>query len=175
MSLPRPNSPRTAELGFSLVEVMVAVVLLAGFFASIFQLNAMCLRSINSSKESLGALQGVQDRTERLRNIAFADLTTPAFVQALLATRANPSPFLAKATEVVTISNYNPAATPPITSDGVTRFTRSPNGTVTTNSTATTLPSGLVQVDVAISWSRTIGGGPRIEQASTIISNGTKR
>ena len=160
---------KTGRAGFTLVEVMMALLVAVIFFASIFQINAMCLRSIGSAKESLAALQSVQDRAERLRNLAFADLTTPSVIQNLLALPANPAVFLGKATEVVTISNY------PSTPNGVSRFTRSPGGNVMTNSVATDLSTGLVKVDVSISWTMTLGGASRSEQTSTLISNGTKK
>ena len=41
------------ERGTTLVEVMVAAMLIAVFFASIFELNAMCLRFIDAGKETL--------------------------------------------------------------------------------------------------------------------------
>src|SRR6476620_10046782 len=75
------NRSRNHENGFTLVEVMVATMLVAIFFASIFELNAVCLRYMDASKESLAALQSVQDRSEALRNLAFSDLTTTAFVR----------------------------------------------------------------------------------------------
>jgi Tfp pilus assembly protein PilV len=160
--------PKGAEKGTTLVEVMVAAVLIAVFFASIFELNAMCLRFIDASKESLAALQSVQDRSETLRNLSFSDLTNTAIVQNLMATAANPAPFSQKATEVVKISKYP-------TPNGVTQFTRSPNGAVVNNSVATDLGSQLVKVDVAVSWTMTLSGRARSEQTSSIVSNGTKK
>src|SRR5436305_25063 len=138
----------TAAMTFP--EVLVAVLLLAIFCASVFELNAVCLRYIDASKESIAALQSVHDRCEVLRNLSFSDLTTQSTVQALLANAANPSDFCKKATEVVKISAY-PTAT------GTTQFTRTPNGTVTINSTATNLGTGLVQVDISTSWNM-LGG-----------------
>jgi hypothetical protein len=61
------------------------------------------------------------------------------------------------------------------TANGITQLTRSPNGTVTVDSTATSLGSTLVQVDVSTSWNLTLGGRGRSEQTSTIISNGSKK
>ena len=113
------------QTGFTLVEVMVAASLVALFFASLFELNSMCLRSINSAKESLGALQSARDRTEVLRNLAFSDLTTTSFVQNLMDEPANKSPFSQKATEVVTISKY------PV-SNGTTQITHPPNSSKST-------------------------------------------
>jgi len=160
----RPKQPTVA---MTLPEVLVAVVLLATFCASIFELNAVCLRYIDASKESIAALQSVHDRCEVLRNLAFTDLTTKSYVQSLLATPANGSDFCKKATEVVKISAYP-------TPNGVTQFTRTPDGAVTNNLTATDLGTSLVQVDVSTSWNM-LGGRARSETTSTIISNGTKK
>src|SRR5436309_15830567 len=107
-------------------EVLVAVLLLAIFCASVFELNAVCLRYIDASKESIAALQSVHDRSEVLRNLSFTDLTTKSYVQSLLGTPANGSEFCKKATEVVKISAYP-------TANGVTQFTRTPDGIVTNN------------------------------------------
>lgn len=166
--LNRPSRANRAESGTTLVEVMVAAVLVAVFFASIFELNAMCLRFIDAGKESLAALQSVQDRGEVLRNLAFSDLTTTSVVQTLMATPANAAPFAQKATEVVKISKYP-------TPNGVTQFTRTPDGTVTNDSVATDLGTQLVKVDIAVTWTMTIGGRTRTEQTSSILSNGTKK
>ena len=155
----------TAAMTFP--EVLVAVLLLAIFCASVFELNAVCLRYIDASKESIAALQSVHDRSEVLRNLSFTDLTTKSYVQSLLATPANGSEFCKKATEVVKISAYP-------TANGVTQFTRTPDGIVTNNLTATGLGTSLVQVDISTSWNM-LGGRARSEQTSTIISNGTKK
>lgn len=160
----RADQP-TAAMTFP--EILVAVLLLAIFCGSVFELNAVCLRYIDASKESLAALQSVHDRCEVLRNLSFSDLTTTATVQTLLSTAANTSDFCKKATEVVTLSAYP-------TANGTTKFTRTPDGAVTLNSTATSLGSTLVQVDVTTSWNM-LGGRARSEQTSTIISNGTKK
>ena len=158
---PKPTSAMTFP------EVLVAVLLLAIFCASVFELNAVCLRYIDASKESVAALQSVHDRCEVLRNLSFSDLTTRSTVQSLLANPPNGSDFCKKTTEVIKISAYP-------TASGVTQFTRTPDGTVSNNSTATDLGTSLVQVDVSTSWNM-LGGRARSEQTSTIISNGTKK
>jgi len=71
-------------------------------------------------------------------------------------------------TEVVKIRAYP-------TANGITQLTRLPSGTVTTDSTATDLGTTLVQVDVATSWTMTLGRRSRSEQVTSIISNGTKK
>ena len=152
----------------TLPETMVGVLLLATFFASIFELNAVCLRYIDATKESVAALQSVQDRAEVLRNLAFNDLTKPATIATLMATPPNAAPFAQKATETVSISAYP-------TPNGVTQLTRLPNGSVTTNSVATSLGTGLVKVDVRVAWTMTLGGRARTEQTTHILSNGSKK
>jgi Tfp pilus assembly protein PilV len=156
------------DRGTTLPETAVALVLLVTFFASLFELNAVCLRYIDATKESVAALQDVQDRAEMLRNLAFTDLTNPASVQALIAAPPNAAPFAQKATETVKISSFP-------TPNGVTQFTRTPAGTVTTDSVATDLGKQLVQVEVSVAWTMTLGGRSRTEQTTSIISNGSKK
>ena len=161
------KDPRRA-LAFTLPEVLIALFLLGLFLPSVFAVNGVCLRLINATKESTAALQSVHDRCETLRNLAFTDLISVARVQSIAATPANASDFCKNATEVVKISSY-PVA------NGVTQFTRSPNGSVTNDSIATDLGSTLVQVTVSSSWNATFGGRARSEEATTLISNGTKK
>jgi len=75
---------KRSQSGVTLVETMIAAAIIAIFFATIFELNAVCLRYIDASKESVAALQGVQDRVEVLRNLSFTDLTNGNVVQNLI-------------------------------------------------------------------------------------------
>ncbi len=152
----------------TLAETLVGLFLLATFFASIFELNAVCLRYIDATKESVAALHSVQHRAEMLRNLSFTDLVDATAVQNLMATPPNAATFAQKATETVKISAFP-------TANGVTQFTRSPNGTVTANSVATDLGKELVKVDVQVTWTMTLGGHPRTEQTTNILSNGSKK
>ncbi len=160
--------PKDHTSGTTLVEILVATLLLASFFASLFEANAVCLRFIAASKQSVGAIEVVQARAEVFRNLRFSDLTTTSYVQNLLTTAANTSDFAKSATEVVKISAYP-------TANGVTQMTRATNGTVSLNSTATSLGSTLVKVDISQTWTAVLGGRQRTEQTSLIISNGTKK
>jgi hypothetical protein len=156
-----------ANAANTLTEVLIALVLVGIFFASIFELNAVCLRYIEASKEAVAGIAAVQDRTEVVRNLAFADLTNSTYMQNLLVTPANSSDLANRATEVVKLQAYP-------TADGVTQFTRN-NGTVTTNSTAHSLGDNLVQVDVSLAWPATFGQRSRTEQTTMILSNGQKK
>src|SRR3954467_10652338 len=163
------KQPSTLQIrGTTLAETLVGVLILAAFFASVFELNAVCLRYIDATKESVAALQHVQDRSEMLRNLSFTDLTNTAAVQTLMAAAPNAAPFAQKATETVKISAFP-------TANGVCQFTRTADGTVTTDSVATNLGKELVQVEVSLAWAMTLGGRPRTEQTTHILSNGTKK
>ena len=159
---------KSGNRGATLPEALVGMVLLATFFASIFELNAVCLRYIDATKESVAALQNVQDRAEMLRNLAFTDLTKTEVVQALMANAPNAAPFAMKATETVKLSAFP-------TPNGVTQFTRSPSGVVTTDSVATNLGQELVKMDVSVAWTMTLGGRAKTEQTTNILSNGSKK
>jgi hypothetical protein len=160
---------RHHESGATLVELLVAAFLTVAFFVSIFEVNAICLRYVAAGKETAAAIAVVNDRAERLRNLAFFDLTSSQTVSTLLGDPANTSPFAAeRATEVITISGFP-------TPNGTTRFRRGPNGAVVTESSAVSLGSSLVQVEVACTWNAVFGGRERTERVTTVISNGTKK
>jgi Tfp pilus assembly protein PilV len=159
---------RKRKTAATLPEVLIALLLFGMVFPSIFQINGVCLRLLNASKQSMAALESIHDRCETLRNLAFTDLINIPYVQNLMATPANASDFSKNTTEVVRISAY-PVA------NGVTQFTRPPNGLVTKDSTATDLGSTVVQVTISTSWRMTFGGRTRSEETTTMISNGTKK
>jgi Tfp pilus assembly protein PilV len=170
-------SPKDHISGTTLIETLVAIALLVGFFVTMFELNANCLRFIDSTKETVGALQGVQDRVEQLRNLSFTDLTNATTVQTLMTTPSNGSAFAQKATEVVTLSHY------PTPDASNTRITRLPGASVTPtiNSTDANLANdtpagtGLVRVNVTYTWTTTLGSRSESEQTETIISAGAKK
>jgi Tfp pilus assembly protein PilV len=171
-------SPKCHSSGTTLVEVLVATLLLASFFASLFEANAVCLRFIAASKQPVAAIEAVQARAEVFRSLAFSNLISASYVQNSVlknpldgsVNRANASDFVKSATEVVKISAY-----PTDPAKGVTQMTLNPNGAVTLDSTATSLGSTLVKVDISQTWTGVLGGRQRTEQTSLIISNGTKK
>ena len=163
------GNQKCARGGFTLPEVVVATALVAVFFSSIFEINALCLRYISASKENVGAIEAVNDRLERLRNADFSTLTSVSSMKSLLATAANSSPLANRAVETITVSDYS-SGVPTIT------YTRSANGAVATvPSTANFSNSTLVQVDVTNQWPATFANRTTTAQTSTVISAGTKK
>ena len=163
------GNKKRAKAGFTLPEIVVATALVAVFFSSIFEINALCLRYISASKENVGAIEAVNDRLERLRNADFSTLTSVSSMKSLLATAANSSPLANRAVETITVSDYS-SGVPTIS------YTRSANGAVATvPSTANFSNSTLVQVDVTNQWPATFANRTTTAQTSTVISAGTKK
>jgi hypothetical protein len=171
--------------GMTLAETAVTVLLIATFFATIFEVNAVCLRYIDASKESVAALQGVQDRVEVLRSLLFTDLTNSTYLQNLMVNPGNGQPcgtpdsdcsdFVAnKVTEVVTLTAYQPVPTP---ADAKTQIRRGPGASVTPTiiSTDANLANAkLVKLNVQYTWNM-MGGRAGSEETETIISAGSKK
>jgi hypothetical protein len=161
-------TPKYPSSGTTLVEILVAVVLLASFFASLFEANALCLRYISASKQGVAGIAAVQDRMEVLRNSDFSSLTSTSYVQGLLGSPANASEYVPSMTETVKLAAYP-------TANGTPQITRHTDGRVTVDSTATSLGTSLDKVDVSDSWTTVFNGRSRTEQSSTVISNGSKK
>jgi Tfp pilus assembly protein PilV len=194
---------KNTEVGNTLPELMISVLILAVFFGSIFEMSGICLRYISSSKENISAIECVQDRIEQLRNADFTDLKNPTFLTVVpavpsaspspsppqrrnLTVPANASDLATQATEEVTISTYaNGAATTPSV-----KYVRARGAKVNTaanfsdtNITPTITWTGgsdlsaatVLQVDVKYTWNATLGNRSRSESSSTIIAAGTKK
>jgi hypothetical protein len=156
----------------TLIETVVAASLIAAFFGTLYELNAVCFRYIDSSKESVGALEGVHDRLEALRGLSFSNLTSATYIKSMMATPANSSDFVQRVQEVVTITDlYN--------SGTATVFTRpagaTPTVTASPSSGADFSTSKLVKVNVTYTWTTTFGGRTMSEQSETIIAAGNKK
>jgi hypothetical protein len=182
---------------------MVTGLILAVFFASIFEVSAVCLRYISSSKENIAAIESVHDRLEQLRNVEFASLVDPNFLAVVppvpgpspmpsppqrrnLTTPANESELGRYGVEEVTISKFDgtTATTPRV------RFTRAAGAKINskqnfsdTNVTPTVVWTGgtslaeatAVQIDVKYTWTATLGRRARSESASAIVCKGMKK
>ncbi len=185
--------PTHHQAGTTLAETLVAVTLVGAFFVTIFEVNAVCLRYIEASKECVAAVQGVQDRIEGLRNLAFTDLISPAYMMnpqptpsgspsgprsMSLVYPSNSSDLAARVTEEVTVSGYPsgtpfPGGTPSIT------YTRSPGTAVYPSASPATAPdfssTTMVKVKVKYAWSAAFGGRQQSEETETLIAAGTKK
>src|SRR5438477_1568442 len=154
--------PTQFQAGNTLAETLVAATLIGAFFVTIFEVNAVCLRYIDASKECVAAVQGVQDRIEGLRNLAFSDLISPSYMMNAQSTPApsgprpvslvypsNSSDLAARVTEKVTLSAY-PSGSPSIT------YIRQPGPAVypsaSPNATADFSNTTLIKLKVKYTW-----------------------
>ena len=189
MILARP----TRLAGATLAETLVAATLVGAFFVTIFEVNAVCLRYIDASKEAVAAVQGVQDRVEGLRNLAFSDLISPTYMMTAQPTPAgsppgprpmslvypsNSSDLAARGTEEVTVSGY-PSGTPlPVSTPTIT-YTRPPGAAVFPSASPAASPDfssmTMVKVKVKYTWNATLGGRSQSEETETLIAAGTKK
>jgi hypothetical protein len=180
---------------------MITVVIMAVFFAGIFEVSAVCLRYIEATKESVSAIQGVHNRIETLRNLAFVDLISQSYMTTstgidpndpnsnlpgLLALPPDGSPFSPRVTETVTLTDYSTgvSGSPSVMYARIPGATVSPRAPVTPSivwtggtSFPTTGPTKttLVKATVTYTWNMTFGGRPRTETTETIISDGAKK
>jgi Tfp pilus assembly protein PilV len=168
-----------AESGTSLPELMISALLLATFFASIFEVNAVCLRLVSGSKENVAAIQGVQDRLETLRNLSYIDLTDANYLATKVMTApSNVSSLAEKAAEEVTVVTYDTDNPIGGTIGTGIKLTRPPgaSATPTVVSTDNTVPnSKAVLVTVKYTWRMALGGRSRVEETSSIVSGGVKK
>ena len=190
------------EQATTLAEVLTTVLIVAVFFASIFELNATCLRYISASKENISSFECVQDRIEQLRNMEFAKLIDPVYLTTNppvsgppgqqqpsyrnLTTPANESVLARQAIEEVTISTYGSAgATGPkvritrdagasIAAPGKGQDVNKPANIAWIEGTKFDDPS-VVQIDVKYTWKTVFGSRQRSETSSTIVAAGTKK
>jgi Tfp pilus assembly protein PilV len=177
--------PTRHQDGVTLVETLVAVVLVGAFFETIFEVNAVCLRYIEASKEAVAAVQGVQDRIEGLRNLCFTNLTSSTYMMnpqptpspsgprpVSLVYPSNSSDLAARVTEEVTVSAY-PSGSPSIT------YNRAPGAAVypnaSPNATGDFSSVTLVRVKVRYTWNSAVGGRQQNEETETLIAAGTKK
>ena len=192
-----------SEAGTTLAELMVTAVVVGVFFASIFEVSAVCLRYISASKENVSSIECVQDRIEQIRGTDFTSLldqtymsVTPAVPPALpapsppqrrnLTVPSNASALASAATETVKISTFSggAATTPSVTYVRASGAVISSTAFSDTNVTPTVTWNGgasfpttttTVLVDVTYTWTSTLGGLQRTETSSTIVSAGTKK
>jgi hypothetical protein len=192
--------PTHLQAGTTLVETLVAATLVGAFFVTIFEVNAVCLRYIEASKECVAAVQGVQDRVEGLRNLAFSDLISPGYMMSAQPTPSpsgprpislvypsNSSDLASQVEEVVTVSGYPsgtpfPGSTPTITytrPSPTPGAPRPPGALVYPTAAPATSPDfssmTMVKVKVKYTWTATLGGRQQSEETETLIAAGTKK
>jgi len=151
--------------GFTYVEVMVAVAIVAIFFGALYALNANCLYLLSAGRQAAAAAQSLQDRLEQFRRCSWTQLTDASYIKNNILNTSTTSGYnIAGSTETVTLNTYPLATTTPTT---IVRA----NGTTTTISTNSNLVNtDLVRIDVALNWSSNVGKRARSQSISSLIA-----
>ena len=142
-------SRNARSTGFTLVEVLVALVICVVFGAATFATNSQLLIKLKAQKETTAATMLLQRRMEQLRASAWSDLATASYlkdtiladptpgnlttqqqIDAYIATLKNAEAPLGSLAERITVSVYPPAAGP---TGAAERNSASPTGQIISN------------------------------------------
>lgn len=177
------------ESGFSLAEVLIALMVVVIFGAATFATNQRLLLALKAHKETTAASMMLQERMEMFRGIYFANLasttasgtTSPATMTAgdIVGTvTTSEAPLGSGLTETVKISGYwttTGAAGYPTDGSAANSWTRSGGTTTATlgSPSNSTLASNydLIQVDITITWT-SANGRTRTRELSSVFGKG---
>ena len=159
------RSRRRLHSGFSLLECVFALAVVACFFSGLYGLNSQCLLTLNAGREALAAQQCLRDRVEQLRSCTWAQITDANYLKNnILCSSADSTVNLASPSETVTVNAYPTTISPPIK---ITRV----NGVATTvTSNAAMASQELVSVQVSLSWTGARGRRARTQSTTSVIA-----
>jgi len=138
-------------MAFTLAEVAVGIAICAFFCGAVFATNSRLLIALKTQKETTAATMVLQQRMETFRSTSFSNIGTASYVQSNIV--ANPTGSeapLGNLTETVTVGVYPADGS---TNNIIVRDSAHPSGAITsTNSNLSTMTSGLVRVDILLTW-----------------------
>jgi Tfp pilus assembly protein PilV len=170
------STNRPGTRGFTLVDVMAAVLVIALSLSALFVANGRAMGLLKSAKQAAVASKCLQQRIEQMRNYNWTQVTDATAMQDLYSTPPLPSVELPGFSEQVTVSAFTPSTTSGLASLAPTgstlQITRSNAGTVTlVSDNAGLVGQPTVRVDVQITWPGP-GGPTRMRETSVILTNG---
>lgn len=160
------------DAAFTLIEIMVASVIIAIFMSGMFALNSQAFQLLRSSQGVVAAEQCTRDRLDKMRNAAFDSMVDPTYIRdTVLATTGNTFPPLSGM--IVTIDvTINPR--PSVVSSDVksVSVTRNASGTasIVQNGDGTVKNEKTVMVTTTVTWA--VRGVTRTHQGYTLITPG---
>jgi hypothetical protein len=177
MSSGRMRSNRTRLVhGSTLVEAMVACLIVSLCFTSIYAGGSRALLILKSSGEGTSATQLVMNLEEQIRTSTWAEITDPTYLSGTILANSKAYGHLANVTQTILV-NPNPIpsgyGSPPIggqtievvcDSSGVVSTPYAGNGNLPTQ--------GSIRVDISLNWNATFGGTPQSRMVSLILSPG---
>jgi Tfp pilus assembly protein PilE len=176
MELTPPSRGRPSIAGFTLVDVLGAVLMIGIGLTALITANTRTMMMLKSAKQAAIASKCLQQRIEQIRTFNWTQVTDSGSVQDLYSTPPLPSVELPGFAEQIIVSAFTPATTSNSTSPQPLapwiQVTRDVNGNVALVSDNQNLTDGPeVRVDVQITWPGP-GGTTRMRQTSVIVADG---
>ena len=166
----RPRNGRVSA--FTLVEIMVAVAIVAIFMSGMFALNSQAFQLLRSSQGVVAAEECTRDRLDKMRNAAFNSMVDATYIRdTVLSTTGNTFPNLAGMTVTVDVT-VNPRPAVVTTDPKSVSVTRNASGTASIVQAGdnTIKNEKTVMVTTTVTWS--VRGVPRLHQGYTLITPG---
>jgi type II secretory pathway pseudopilin PulG len=159
---------RTAQDGFTLAEVCVALGICVVFGAAAAATNSQLLREAKNWKETAGASMMLQERKEQLRAIAFNSIADANYIHDNIFQNPTTSEWpLGFLNEKVTVDAYPTATGSPIV---LLRNSTYPNCQIVSSNSNLSYPSqDVLRVDVVLTWTSS-NGRSRTRQFSEVFS-----
>src|SRR6266404_5705876 len=183
------------KTGFTLAEVLIAIVVAVIFGAAVFATNARLMISLKTQRETTAASMMLQERMEALRSLSYTGLSSTS---ASASASPSPSPPTYTAdvladttvseaqlgggingnlTETVTVSGYmDTAGISPPTTAGSSQWVRNaanPTGNLVSSTANMGSSYDLLQVDIQLSWT-SANGRTRKREMTAIFGKGNK-
>jgi len=163
------------ENGFSLAEVLVALLISAVFGAAVFATNQRLLFALKSQRETTAASMMLQERVETFRGFGYSNLANKDYVNNNVVKVATTSEaLLNNLSETINVVGYLTSAG--AAGDGTalnswTRNTAHPSGQENSHYDTLATDFDLLKVDIVISWT-SANGRSRTRELQTIVGKG---
>ena len=190
-----PVCPKNQTAGFTLAEVLIAIVVAVIFGVAAFATNERLMISLKTQRETTAASMMLQERMEALRSLSYTGL---ASTSASASASPSPSPPTYTAdivanttiseaqlgggingtlTETVTVSGYmDTAGNCPPTTSGQNQWVRNaanPTGNLASPTANMATNYDQLQVDIQLSWT-SANGRNRKREMTAIFGKGNK-
>ena len=163
MQLRRPAS----NLGFSLVETVVAAAIATSFLTGLFTMNMATMNTIRCAKESISASQILQQRMEGMRIANWHQVTDALWLRDnLLNTAALSSTQLKNLVETLILVPYGS------TNTGNTQLRRADGTATIVNQTSTLLTERAIKVIWTLDYTGSPNGRAVSHQVVAILADG---
>jgi Tfp pilus assembly protein PilV len=160
-------SARTAVLGSTLIEAMMAAAICALFLGSLFAINTSSMSTIKMAREAAAASQILQQRVESMRIANWHQITDADWIRTnLLNTNAPGSGDLKAMSETVSLSPYGSGNL------GDTKLTRAGSSTVINLENTALLSENAIKVTWTVNYTGSPNDRATTRQTVAILAKG---